>query len=220
LSVGGDEPDDAAAGGARVTPAAWIAVAVGFPTQAALLASEVRDRPAARAAAKVACSIGFVVVALAGGVAGRYAALVLAGLVLSVAGDALLLSRARTAFLAGLVAFLLAHVAYAAAFAPLSSRPAWALAAVAATVAAVLAWLWRHLGEMRLPVVAYCAVIGTMLWLALGVPSPLVRAGALLFFLSDLLVARDRFVAPGKPNRLLGWPLYYAGQYLIALSAG
>ena len=201
-------------------PALWIALAVGIPTQAALLASEVLDRATARAVAKVACSLGFVAVALAGGLEDRYAALVLCGLVLSVAGDALLLSRARAAFLAGLVAFLLAHVAYAAAFAPRSTRPAWALAAVAATVAGVLAWLWRHLGDMRLPVVAYCAIIGAMLWLALGVPSELVRAGALLFFLSDLLVARDRFVAPGKPNRLVGWPLYYAGQYLLALSAG
>jgi uncharacterized membrane protein YhhN len=203
-----------------VTSALWIALAVGVPTQAALLASEVRDLAAGRAVAKVACSLGFVAVALAGGVDGRYAALVLGALVLSVAGDALLLSRARLAFLAGLVAFLLAHVAYAVAFAPLSARPAWALAAVAATVGTVLAWLWRHLGEMRVAVVAYCTVIGVMLWLALGVPSALVRAGALLFFLSDLLVARDRFVAPGKENRLVGWPLYYAGQYLLALSAG
>lgn len=203
-----------------MTTALWIALGIGLPAQAALLAAEVRDRATPRAAAKVACSLGFVAVALAGGVHGRYGVLLLAGLALSVAGDALLLSRARSAFLAGLVAFLLAHVAYAAAFAPGSSRPAWALGAVAATVAAVLAWLWRHLGEMRVPVVAYCAVIGTMLWLALGVPAPLVRAGALLFFLSDLLVARDRFVAPGKANRLVGWPLYYAGQYLLALSVG
>jgi len=203
-----------------VTASAWIALGVGLPAQAALLAAEVRDRPRARAAAKVTCSLGFVAAALAGGVPGRYAAWVLAGLALSVAGDALLLSRARAAFLAGLVAFLLAHVAYAAAFAPRSARPGWALAAVAAVVAAVLAWLWRHLGDLRVPVVAYCAVIGAMLWLALGVPSGLVRGGALLFFVSDLFVARDRFVAPGRVNRLVGWPLYYAGQYLLALSAG
>jgi len=47
-----------------------------------------------------------------------------------------------------------------------------------------------------------------------------VRVGAVLFFLSDLLVARDRFVAPGFGNRLLGLPLYYAAQLLLASAVG
>jgi len=45
-------------------------------------------------------------------------------------------------------------------------------------------------------------------------------AGAALFFVSDLAVARDRFVAPGFANRLWGLPAYYAGQLLIAWSIG
>ena len=78
---------------------------------------------------------------------------------------------------------------------------------VVAALAGILTWLWPHLGEMRLPVLAYCAVIGAMVWLALG-----------LFFVSDLFVARGRFVRPGKLNQLVGWPLCYAGQFLLALS--
>jgi hypothetical protein len=50
------------------------------------------------------------------------------------------------------------------------------------------------------------------------VARPEVRAGALLFYLSDLAVARDRFVRPGLANRLVGLPLYYAGQVLLALA--
>ena len=200
--------------------AAGIGLGVGALSLVGLLASELRGRPAARAALKTTCSLGFVAVALASGGSGRYGALVLAGLALSVVGDVLLLSQAKKVFLAGLVAFLLAHVAYAAAFAPLSSRTLGALLLVTAAVSGILAWLWPHLGEMRVPVLAYCAVIGTMVWLALGVPSTLVRAGALLFFVSDLLVARGRFVRAGKVNQLVGWPLYYAGQYLLALSVG
>ena len=57
-----------------------------------------------------------------------------------------------------------------------------------------------------------------MLWLALGVGRLEVRLGGLLFWLSDLLVARHRFVRAEPSNRLVGLPLYYAGQYLIALA--
>ena len=40
--------------------------------------------------------------------------------------------------------------------------------------------------------------------------------GALLFFASDLAVARDKFVAPGVINKLWGLPAYYGGQLLLA----
>ena len=48
----------------------------------------------------------------------------------------------------------------------------------------------------------------------------LILAGALAFYLSDLFVARHRFVQQGFSNRLAGLPLYYAGQFCLALSAG
>ncbi len=146
--------------------------------------------------------------------------IVLVGLVLSFAGDAFLLSRARPAFLAGLVAFLLAHVAYAAAFAQVSRPSVVAAFLVLAVTGAVLRALWPALGGMRWPVVAYCCAIAAMLWLALGVDRGEVRAGALLFYLSDLAVARDRFLRPGLANRVVGLPLYYAGQLLLAVAAG
>ena len=203
-----------------MTLATWIGLCAGALAMAALLRAEVRDRPVARALAKTACSLSFVAVALSGGIHGRYAALLLTGLLLSTAGDVLLLSRKERAFLGGLVSFLLAHVAYAAAFAPVSSRSLLLLPLVVPTLAGILAWLWPHLGSMRLPVLAYCAVIGVMVWLGMGVPDPRVRAGALLFFVSDLFVARGRFVHPGKVNQIVGWPLYYGGQFLLALSVG
>jgi hypothetical protein len=40
------------------------------------------------------------------------------------------------------------------------------------------------------------------------------------FYLSDLFVARQRFVAPAFANRLYGLPLYYLGQFLLAFSVG
>lgn len=181
------------------------------------------DAPAAslpRAAGKVGASLGFVLLGLVAGLDTPFRRLVAAGLVLSVAGDALLLSRRRPAFLAGLGAFLLAHLAYAAAFAPRASPTAGAALALGGVAVLVLRWLWPHLGSMRAPVIAYCLAISVMLWLALGVAQPEVRLGALLFYGSDLFVARDRFASPGAVNRLLGLPLYYAGQVLLALAPG
>jgi hypothetical protein len=42
-----------------------------------------------------------------------------------------------------------------------------------------------------------------------------ILAAAVAFYLSDLAVARDRFVAPGFRNRLWGLPLYYGAQLLF-----
>jgi len=47
-----------------------------------------------------------------------------------------------------------------------------------------------------------------------------VFIGAILFYLSDLFVARHRFMKQEFVNRLLGLPLYYSGQFLLAFSIG
>lgn len=180
------------------------------------LAAERSGARTMRAFGKLGASAIFVAAGVAAGLDGRFRAAILVGLVLSALGDAFLLSSRRAAFLAGLVAFLLAHVAYAVAFATMSRPSAPAAIAVAVASGAALAWLWPHAGAMQGPVVAYCAAIGVMVWLALGVDLVHVRAGALLFWASDLLVARERFVRPGLVNRLVGLPLYYAAQLLIA----
>ncbi len=199
-----------------MNPAAWITLAAGATALAGLLRAEALDRP--RAPFKVAASAGFIALALALRPETSFERWILLGLCLSAAGDLLLLSASRRGFLAGLVAFLLAHLAYVAAFWPAASPSPWAAAAIAGATTLALRWLWPHLGSMRLPVVGYCAAIGLMLWLALGVGRLEVRLGGALFWLSDLLVARNRFVRAEPLNRLVGLPLYYAGQYLIALA--
>jgi uncharacterized membrane protein YhhN len=197
----------------RVAAIATVAALLGVH-----LAADVRGARALRAAGKVGASAAFLALALALRVGGPLERGILAGLALSAVGDALLLSERRPAFLAGLVAFLFAHVAYAVAFARVSSPSLLALLAVAAVTAAALGWLWPSLGELRAPVVLYCAAISVMLWLALGVDRAEILLGAALFYASDLLVARDRFVRPGFANRLVGLPLYYAAQLLLALA--
>jgi uncharacterized membrane protein YhhN len=77
---------------------------------------------------------------------------------------------------------------------------------------------------MKKPVWAYITVITIMLSCAFGVQEmtrhPLIWIGALAFYLSDISVARDRFVHRDLANRLWGLPLYYAAQLLLAMSVG
>lgn len=201
---------------------------------AALLLAECAEREDLRRATKPVASTAFLIVAVACGATHRGTPSWIAlGLALGALGDLLLMYPGDRAFLAGLVAFLGGHVAYVAAFAsevPIRLWPHAPLALIVPPVVAAaiaLAWLWRHLGAMRVPVIAYVAVITTMVIGALVCDwglrhAPLDRhvalAGAILFFASDLSVARDRFVAPGFVNRAWGLPAYYAAQLLFAWS--
>jgi alkenylglycerophosphocholine/alkenylglycerophosphoethanolamine hydrolase len=148
-----------------------------------------------------------------------------AGLALSAAGDVLI----EWSFVAGLAAFLLAHIAYIAAFLADTKRPHLVRAApIAAYGVAVTAFLWAGLGEMRPAVMAYVTAICSMVWRAAarvgryGVSRPgewAGLAGAILFALSDTLIALDRFHAriPGAGFAII--LLYWAGQLGIAMSA-
>ena len=200
-------------------------IAVVAAATAALVAAELRGRRRPAVAAKVTASLGFVVLgAWRFHSASPYDTWVLLALVLCLAGDVLLALPSGLA--AGLGCFLVGHLAYAAAFSTLVPLPAWpwpvAFAmAVPSTAAAV--WLWPHLGRMRIPVLAYIAVITAMAWGALSVArcAPwMVPTGALLFYLSDLAVARDRFVVRRFASRAWGLPAYYLAQVLFALTLG
>ena len=198
--------------------ASWPLIVAVALLVAAHLAAEALGHLAWRGPTKVAASLAFVAIGLLASPRGPLAAGLLAGLALSVLGDAALLSARRGWFLAGLGAFLLAHLAYASAFAAVGRPDPWLLLPVAALLLGTLRWLWPHAGAMRWPVVAYCLAIGTMLWLSQGVDRVEVRLGAVLFAASDLAVARDQFVRPGLANRVVGLPLYYAAQVLLALA--
>jgi uncharacterized membrane protein YhhN len=178
--------------------------------------------------AKPLASTAFIAVALAAdALATSYGRAILAGLALSWLGDVLLIPRGSPkVFLAGVASFLLGHVAYAVAFV---ARGVDLGAAVAATVVVValavfvLRWLSPHVGaDMKLAVPAYVLVISLMVVAALGTYSLLGNAwipvGAIGFYLSDLSVARDRFVAEEFVNRIWGLPLYYAAQVVLAWS--
>ncbi len=160
-----------------------------------------------------------------------FAGLVLGALIFCLGGDVLLGVGSRQAFLGGLVSFLLGHVMYAAAFSTvLRVGGAMAAGTVVMMAAGLLVWRWLrpHLGSMQTPVLAYIVVISFMVAGAVGlaanpmIPSAArwcVLAGAVLFYASDLFVARQRFVTDAHVNRQIGLPLYYTGQFILAFAA-
>jgi uncharacterized membrane protein YhhN len=157
---------------------------------------------------------------------GRWLAL---GLVACFVGDLLLTPKqAPRALRAGMAAFALGHLLFARAFLVRGVSPlAAALGALVALAFVLAAWRWlrpRLRAADRLPVGVYAGVIGGMMVCAIGATgggAPLAAAaGALLFALSDLSVAQDRFLAPSFVSTLWGLPAYYAAQHLLAWSAG
>ena len=157
---------------------------------------------------------------------------IILGLVFCLGGDILLALPRDRMFFFGLISFLLGHVCYVIGFFWIAGIGAMTYMGVTATVVIgipIYRWLKPHLGSMQKPVMAYMAVISLMLiaaWSLLGTSSQanagrwLVFLGAFSFYVSDIFVARDRFLKNAFINRLWGLPLYYLGQFLIAFSIG
>jgi uncharacterized membrane protein YhhN len=149
-----------------------------------------------------------------------------AALMLSCAGDVFLHLSFRRYFVHALVAFLLAHVTYVVLFVrnrPRPLRPSTGQLILAFLVVIygllMCSWLWTGLGRLAGPAVAYAAAITAMVLSTIlaGFSRPFVWIGALLFLISDSLIAAGRFMLTVPLLGLLIWPTYYLGQYGIAI---
>jgi uncharacterized membrane protein YhhN len=202
-----------------------ILISVIAGAVASLLVAIRTEERALEIISKAAASLGFVIIGVANRSPGDpVGSWIVAGLVLCAAGDLLL--RFDRTFDLGLFSFLAGHLAYVTAFATALPVQQWRLlflAPVVLTSVGALSWLWPHLDRRKPSVTAYVVAISIMVWGGLSVASAgilggTVAFGALLFYLSDLFVARHRFVTAEFLNRGLGLPIYYTGQILIALS--
>lgn len=154
----------------------------------------------------------------------------LAGLAFSTLGDVLLQFPGSLFFLLGLSAFLLAHLSFIAGInlglkdrrGFLRENMGWLLPLVAYPLA-LLWWLWTGIPEgMRLPVAVYASVISTMLASVVNLRGRIPPAvfhtlllGALLFVLSDSLIAVSKFGQPFAGAHVAIIVTYIAGQYLL-----
>lgn len=162
----------------------------------------------------------------------HYRRAVLIGMTLSLVGDVLLMLPVDL-FVPGLIAFLLAHVAYIVAFAPGSTTKARMTAFLLLGLVAganLVALLPRIGSELKAPVLAYVAVLTSMAAFALArawspsLASATPRSvrfaatGGLCFVLSDSLLAWDKF-GGGIPLPALSiLASYWLAQWCIARS--
>lgn len=150
---------------------------------------------------------------------------VLIGLLFSLLGDIALMLPVD-AFLPGLAAFLLAHLAYIAAFARRARAGSviWAAFGYGLMAAGLLVWLLPRVpGELRLAVLAYVAVLLAMAAFAAGARFAAGRGlalGGALFVLSDGLLAWDRFHTPLPLAPVWVLSSYWAAQWCIARAVG
>ena len=90
-----------------------------------------------------------------------------------------------------------------------------------------LIFMYKYLGRMRIPVAIYALLISFMVCGAIStlfdhgfspLRSALLVAGASLFYVSDIILAVDKFRRPFRLSRLANLATYYGGQLLIALA--
>ncbi|UAL53407.1 MULTISPECIES: lysoplasmalogenase [Metabacillus] len=157
--------------------------------------------------------------------AGIYGILVVSGLLFSLSGDVFLMLPADR-FLQGLSSFFIAHVLYTAAFisewAEGESNPLiWSVLIVLALLFFRL--LFKGVKEkggiaMIAAVSLYITVITLMTGTSFFSGQVLIIAAALFFYLSDAVLAWDRFRSSLKYRDYLVMSTYFLAQLLFAVS--
>jgi uncharacterized membrane protein YhhN len=158
---------------------------------------------------------------------------IVAALFFSWAGDVLLMfvPKDELFFLAGLASFLLAHIFYVIffmqvrAFEKIKLKPVFILI-VTAYYAILISILLPYLGDMKLPVLVYGIVISLMFMLAMHMlnisnkqAGIWMMTGALLFVLSDSILAINKFYKPFESSGGLIMLSYGFAQLLIVKGA-
>jgi len=147
-------------------------------------------------------------------------------LVLSLAGDVLLMLPDRTKFFPfGLGAFLLAHLAYIPGLLLLGASTGGLVAGFGVAVVAgaivgrrILPAVGRTDPTLTIPVTIYLTVILAMLVAATGTLSPFAIAGAALFCVSDAVIAFREFGTSRPRDGVVVMVTYHLAQALLVVS--
>ncbi len=139
-------------------------------------------------------------------------------LLLCAIGDVLL----EIVFVAGMAAFALGHIVYIFCFlewgrvlgANKRDYPVAGIVLLASLI--LMGWFFPGLGELMIPALIYQLIITTMVATALVVKAPMMaRLGAVLFMVSDTLIAVGKFTDVGVPPGSV-WITYAGAQIMIA----
>jgi uncharacterized membrane protein YhhN len=157
----------------------------------------------------------------------HYKIFIVVGLIFALMGDIFLMLPSDQ-FLAGLICFLLTHICYIIAFRSDSrfGHPLWPYFLFAVVGISIFLILSPGVqAKMEFPVAIYASALCLMAAQAFvrnlqkrSRDSLYAAAGAVLFFISDSVLAYDRFIFVYIASQAIILATYYAAQYLIALS--
>jgi uncharacterized membrane protein YhhN len=156
---------------------------------------------------------------------------VIAALIFSWIGDVLLMAESYDSkfFIFGLISFLIAHICYIDFFQVVKRKEKVRIyllfiLPVITYYLVLIGLLYSHLGALKIPVIVYGAVISAMLALALHMffikykdAGIMMLIGAVLFILSDSVLAINKFYKPFEYASIVIMTTYALAQLLIVL---
>jgi len=161
----------------------------------------------------------------------NYYTFIAGGLIFSFIGDlCLVFFFNKKTFNIGLLSFLIGHIFYIIAFvftSGITSGTWLSLIFIIPFSFSVFLKLKPHLGSMTIPTTAYLIIISLMVASAASFltnnafqvfAKTFIFIGAVLFYISDLFVARHRFISKENINGIIGYPMYYSAQFILAFS--
>ena len=157
----------------------------------------------------------------------KYKIFILLGLLFSLLGDVFLIYP-KQHFTKGLIAFLIGHIFYIVAFIVSTGfhYTEWIYIPIVVVGIIYLKNILPYSGKKTIPIIIYIFIIAIMGWLALErlnslqtIGALLSAMGAVLFMISDSILALNKFRKQFQSAELIILSTYYTAQWLLALSA-
>ena len=165
---------------------------------------------------------------------GKFRKRILVGLLFALFGDVFLMFDGDNSlyFMLGLTSFLLCHIFYIQAFnldmksAPHRKNKYFLPASIVLAIfcGGFFMYLRPNLGTLQIPVLFYCFILTLMVMLSIGrwgkvesYGARLMTIGALLFLMSDGVLAYNKFVMSFENSSVLVMSTYMLAQYFIVL---
>ena len=167
---------------------------------------------------------------------GRFAKRIFSGLLFGLFGDSFLMFIHLNSnfFLLGLISFLVGHILYISAFyldykwQPDIEKKISRLAIFVFGIFCVVFYFYLrpYLDSLKIPVMIYAFVISLMAIMAINrkgrvntLSFNLILYGAILFLISDSILAYQKFVSPIRFSGLAIMSTYMVAQYLITIGS-
>jgi len=168
------------------------------------------------------------VFSLNGGTIDRFKLFIVIGLLLSLIADTLLMIEEVDLMKYGIIFFLLAHISYIISFTSFFTIQLWNIIpfiVVFGGIALVFKKIKGKTDGMDIPILVYSLILGAMVFTAFillnldgSINTVFIVSGAVLFLVSDVILAVNGFVKEIPRASVIVWSFYAPAQLLIALS--